>query len=164
MATGHRTFWIFVITALVARAQQPRIDLTHYSADSGVVVRTNAELLEVAWPMERGEAGRMQLSLRPGESLIQMLGCASSTSAQPKPVLTNLQPVFFMTVGTRVAPPGRPPEMSKWNTFFDNPSKRPHQNFASKLDLKRVLVTSEGRRATVTIGDLAIGISRGGCR
>ncbi len=154
MATGH--LWIVAFVALAARAQ-PQVDLTGYSADSGVAVRTNAEFLEIAWPMERGEAGRMQLSLRPGEPLIQMLGCASSTSAIATPVLINLRPVFFMTVGTRVAPPGRPPEMSKWNTFFDNPSKRPRQDFASKLDLNRVSVSSEGRRATVSIGDLSIG-------
>jgi len=51
--------------------------------------------------------------------------------------------------------------MSKWNTFFDNPSKRPHEDFASKLDVKRASVSSEGRRATVSIGDLSIGNFRG---
>ncbi len=47
--------------------------------------------------------------------------------------------------------------MSVFNVFFDSPAKRPFQTFRSQLDLKRVRVTSKGRRTTVAFGDVTIG-------
>ncbi len=47
--------------------------------------------------------------------------------------------------------------MSVFNVFFDTPANRPFQAYRSKLELKRVRVTSQGDRATVAIGDLTIG-------
>src|SRR6185295_12776272 len=38
-----------------------------------------------------------------------------------------------------------------------SPAKRPHQTHLSRLDLKRVRVSSAGRRATVAAGDLTLG-------
>lgn len=111
--------------------------------------------------MEEGEAGRLHLNFRAGGPLIEVIGVSKSAGGPRIAVLTNLQPVFFMTVGTRVAPPGRPPNMSKWNVFFDNPSKRPYQSFISSLDLNRVWVSSEGKRATIAMGDITIGSFRG---
>lgn len=156
-----RYSWILLAFAFLTQAQEPAVSLANYSPDSGVIIRTNGALLDAAWPMGNIEAGRMQLNLRAGEPLIHMLGVSRTTAGPPQPVLTNLQPVFFMTVGTRVEPPGRPPAMGKWNVFFDKPAKRPHRSFASALDLKRVSVSSEGRRATIAIGDLSIGDFRG---
>src|SRR5262249_21607045 len=54
-------------------------------------------------------------------------------------------------------PTGRPPEMSVFNVFFDSPAKRPYQTYLAKLDPRRVRVTSDGRRATIAIGDLSAG-------
>jgi hypothetical protein len=71
--------------------------------------------------------------------------------------LDAIEPVTFLTVGTREAPSGHPPTMSVWNVFFDKPAKRPFQTHVSSLEVKQVRVTSEGRRATVAMGDLTIG-------
>ena len=147
--------------ASLACAQDLKVDLSGYNPNCGVIIRTNGLLLEAAWPMEQGEAGRMQLNFRAGGPLIELLGTSKSTWGPPLPVVTNLQPVFFMTAGTRVPASGRPPDMSKWNVFFDNPSKRPHQDFASALDPKHVSVSGAGRQATIAIGDLTIGNFRG---
>ncbi|HEX8201746.1 MAG TPA: hypothetical protein VF590_14790, partial [Isosphaeraceae bacterium] len=73
------------------------------------------------------------------------------------PLLTGVEPVAFLTVGSRVAPPGRPPTMSPFNTFFDNPARRPHRTHPSRLERKSVRAWSTGRRATIAVGDLAIG-------
>jgi len=156
MAIRH-VFLTSLLLVFVSHAQEIHVHMASYSPECGVIIRTNATLLEAAWPMEEGQVGRMQLNLRTGEPLIHMLGFSRATAGPPEPVLTNLQPVFFMTVGTRVEPPGRPPEMGKWNVFFDKPAKRRHQSFASTLDLKRVSISSEGRRATIAIGNLTIG-------
>ena len=162
MGTWHKwSVWLFFAGAFFAHAQELQVDIARYSTNCGVVVKVNASFLDIAWPMTDGEFGRMTLALRTGEPLIQTLGYSKSPEDLAQPVLTNLQPVFFMTVGTRAAPPGRPPTMSKWNVFFDRPFKRPHQSFASALELKRVAVSSEGRRASVTMGELNIGKFRG---
>ena len=44
-----------------------------------------------------------------------------------------------------------------FNVFFDSPAKRPFQAYRSQLDLKRARVFSQGRRATVALGDLTAG-------
>lgn len=159
----NRFLLVFVssLSAFLAYGQEIVVDLARYSTNCGVIIKANARTLDVAWPMNEGEWGRMTLALGPGELVIQMLGSSATPQATPQPVLTNLQPVFFMTVGTRLAPSGRPPAMSKWNVFFDKPAKRPHESFASKLDPKKVAVTSEGRRANIAVSDLSIGNFRG---
>jgi hypothetical protein len=150
-----RGVWLLLLAAFGSQGQEPDIDFSKYSRECGVAMERKGSALEISWPMEASEVGQLQLNLRNGEPLIAMLGVSGT------PVLTNLEPVFFMTVGTRLAPSGRPPEMSKWNVFFDKPAKRPHQTFASALELKRVSVSSEGRRATIAIGELSIGNFRG---
>src|SRR6185436_19458361 len=54
-------------------------------------------------------------------------------------------------------PEGRPPDMPVWNVFFDKPASRPYQTYKAELRIKRVRVSSRGKRATIAIGDLAAG-------
>jgi hypothetical protein len=77
------------------------------------------------------------------------------------PILEGVDPLTTVTVGTRVGTNDRPPGMSAFNTFFDAPSKRPHQDYKARLDLKRARVTGGGPRATITLGDLAAGLFAG---
>jgi hypothetical protein len=95
------------------------------------------------------------LDLRPGRPLIRSLGISPSATFQ------EVDPVTFLLVGTREGPTGRPPEMSVFNVFFDSPARRPFQACKSNLDLKRVRVTSRGRRTTIALGDLSIGLFAG---
>jgi hypothetical protein len=97
------------------------------------------------------------LDLRPGKPLIRSLGIAAGAKDEATPLLENVEPVTFLTVGIRSAPEGRPPEMPVWNVFFDKPASRPYQTHRSRLDLKRMAVTGRGSRATVTISELTIG-------
>jgi hypothetical protein len=140
-----------LLAATAATAQDVAVDMGAYKADCGVTILRDGDRLAVAWPIADGVARRLALDLRPGRPLIEALGIGEAT------VLDGVDPAFDVTVGTRVAPPGRPPSMSVFNTFFDAPAKRPHQSYRSKLDLKRVKVTSIGRRATIAVGDLAAG-------
>jgi hypothetical protein len=135
------------------RAAEPTVDLSGYRADSGITVHQAGSELRVSWrsPSFEDRLGQLVLDLRPGQPLIRSMGVSPSTG------LRNVDPVTFLLVGTRQAPNGRPPDMSVFNVFFDSPAKRPYQTYQSKLDLKRVRVTSQGRRATVALGDLSIG-------
>jgi hypothetical protein len=138
-------------------SQEIRCDLSGYSPECGVEVRQRGTKLMLAWALGEGESGRLRLDLFPGEPLIESLGIVPEAPGDARVVLQNIDPVTFLTVGTREAPSGRPPQMSMWNVFFDNPAKRPYQIYSSRLDLRRARVSSEGRHATVALGDLTIG-------
>ena len=133
------------------------VDLSGYSADCGVAARVDDRSLNVAWTMAENEFGRVAFDLRPGRPLIRSFRIGSKLADPGETIIEGVEPVTFVTVGSRQAPPGRPPEMSIWNVFFDTPAKRPFQTYASKLELRRAWVTSEGHRASVTFGDLTIG-------
>ena len=145
------------IFAGVARGQNVSADFSGYSAKCGVEIRQHGNRLTVAWPIGDGEVGRTSLSLQSSERLIESIGIAANPTTAPKPLLKEVDPVTFLTVGTREAPSARPPDMPVWNVFFDSPAKRPYQTYRSSFELKRVRILSDGRRATVALGDLTIG-------
>lgn len=122
-------------------------DFSRFSPDCGVTIRSSNERLHVSWPTGESRTYEVTLDLREGSPLIESLGG----------VLKSLDPFVSLTIGTRSAPPGRPPEMSIWNTFFDNPHKRPYQTHVARIAKSRAVITSTGKRATVAIGDLTAG-------
>jgi hypothetical protein len=75
----------------------------------------------------------------------------------PSARLHDIDPVTFLLVGSREAPTGRPPDMTVFNVFFDSPARRPVQAYRSRLDLKQVRVSSQGRRTTIALGEVSIG-------
>jgi hypothetical protein len=86
-----------------------------------------------------------------------IVGPKTNTSA----LLRGIDPVTFVTVGTRDSPPDRPPGMSVFNVFFDSPATRPFRAYASRLDLKRIRVVSQGHRASIVLDELTAGPFRG---
>lgn len=136
---------------------QALVDQTNYSPQCGVLVRKEGAKLLVRWPTGTQEYGELALHLRGGQPLISRLGIAATAEAQAVPLVQGVEPLTWLTVGTREAPPGRPPHMSVWNVFFDKPASRPYRTSVSRLELRHVLVRSTGRRATISVGDLAIG-------
>lgn len=142
------------------------VDLREYHPECGVAISNEAQaedgLLRVEWPMASGETGQLLLDTRPGKPLLSRMGIVSGDE---KPTLATLlkevDPVTFVTVGSRTAPPGRPPGMSVFNVFFDNPAKRPFQSFRARLDLKRIRVVSQGQRASVILDEVTAGSFKG---
>ena len=137
------------------------VDLSGYRDDSGVGVRSAEGRLTVSWALtpEGTEHGRLVIDLRPGKPLIESLGIARTATGEADAILKGLDPVTFVTVGTRVNPPDRPPGMSVFNVFFDSPAKRPYEQFRSTLDLREVRVTGAtgSGRVTVSLGALKAG-------
>ncbi len=133
------------------------VDLSKYSADCGVTIRHEGDRLNVAWPLADDRFGRLVIDLDPGKPLFESLGTSEGIDTPGAVILSRVDPRLVLTVGTRSAPSGRPPEMSIWNVFFDSPATRPHQSYPSILDLRNVKVASQGRRASITVGDLTIG-------
>jgi hypothetical protein len=126
------------------------VDMSHYKQVGAVNIAVDGDLLRVRW-----EENTIEFDLNEQAPLIRSL---SSSGA---PVVRNLDPFLSLTVGSREAPSGRPPQMSPWNTFFDNPWKRPHGTFVRSFTKMQMTVTSQGQRATVRIGELTAGSFHG---
>ncbi len=155
------SIWWTLVAPAVLRAAEPEVNLSRYQADSGVRVERVQDELRLSWRIRQGiddaVSGSLVLDLRAGHPLIRAMAVVYSPHDRELPILENADPVIYLLVGSREAPAGRPPEMSDFNVFFDAPAKRPYQTFRSTLDLKRVRVANQGRRATVRVGELAIG-------
>jgi len=147
-----------VVCALAGKsAAQVAVDPTHYSEGCGVQVRQVEDSVVIRWPTDETMYGELVLDLRVDRPLIKQLGLAEGESAPSTPLLLSVEPTVFLTVGTREAPPGRPPQMSIWNVFFDKPASRPYRTYTSRLARRRVTVSSSGRRATVSVSELTMG-------
>lgn len=149
--------------ALAATAGAPSwaavpVDLSGFRPERGVRVGHEGERVTVEWPAAEGETGRLVLDLRAGAPLVASLGVAGPADAKPPaPVLTGVDPVFVLTVGSRRNPPGRPPGMSVFNVFFDSPAEREFQHHRAALAPRRVAATGRAGRATVRIEGLSAG-------
>ena len=91
----------------------------------------------VADGRRRGRSGRSGLASRPSPVRTPENRSVADRRGRGR-FLEQVDPVTFVTVGTREYPPGRPPEMSVFNVFFDSPAKRPHQSYRARLDPKAV--------------------------
>jgi hypothetical protein len=157
--------WVSTLAAEL-RAEVP-LDLQGYDPSCGIQVRREGDRLSVGWPIDDREAGRAILDLAPGRPLLASLAMGTRTpstdllSGPAEPILERVEPATFVTVGSRNVPQGRPPEMSNWNVFFDKPASRPHQTYLSQLQKQRARVSSQGRRASVSIDQLTVGPFRG---
>jgi hypothetical protein len=147
--------WLCLVTG--ARGREVQVDLTRYDRGCGVGVVAEKERIEIRWPFEDDESGRLVLDLREGKPLFEQIGIAGGNGGAFRTVIGGTDPALYLVVGERQAPVGRPPEMSVFNVFFDSPASRPHQAHGARRELKRARVASQGRRATLALGDLTAG-------
>jgi hypothetical protein len=153
--------WLFVgflawsAAPPAARAEDVAVDFAGYDPGSGVVVRQDGTRLRLTWPAAEGEYGVLTLQLRAPEPLIEELGLARAADGPATPLLRKVNPVTFLTVGTR--------DLSQqgWNAFFDNPPRRPHETFRATLEPRKVRVAARGRRGSVILDGLSAGPFRG---
>src|SRR5215472_1806186 len=100
----------------VARARPTRddmaVDLSAYQPASGVAVRQDDSRLRITWPMAEGEYGVLVLQFQKNQPLIEELGIARAADRPALPLLRAVNPVTFLTVGSR--------DLSQqgWNAFF----------------------------------------------
>jgi hypothetical protein len=144
-----------VALVAVQAAAETVIDFSAYQPTCAVEVQGWNSHLRVSWPTGERDTAIAVLNLSGDGPLLQQL--ATSRDAGPElPILAAVDPVMFLTVGQRRAPDDKPREQ-RWEVFFDNPAKRPHETFPSKLTPQRAKVSGAGQRATVSIEGLSIG-------
>jgi hypothetical protein len=128
-------------------------------------VTTAPDRITLTWPVAEGPeapAGRLVLDLRRDRPLVAELGVLDAAGT-PRTRIEAVEPVAFVTVGTRVGTPGRPPDMSPFNEFFDSPARRPHETFRTVREAQgwSRVEESQGRRRSVELGPIAAGPFRG---
>jgi hypothetical protein len=121
--------------------------IPNFTSASGISVKPDGTMIRITWPIAGRRDASLILDMGEGTPLIDSLDG----------VLRSLDPVLALTVGSRVAPEGRPPTMSIWNTFFDNPAKRPFKTELAALKKKTASAQATGSRVIVSIGEIQAG-------
>jgi hypothetical protein len=126
-------------------------------AEPGIAVTRDGETVRVTWPISEIENGAAVFSLSDQKPLIELLGIAAK--GEPvKTISAGLNPLILLTIGERDL------KKSGWVAFFDNPPLRPHETFLAKLGQRRLKVTIEGTRTTVSVADISAGSFHGDLR
>jgi hypothetical protein len=150
-------FVLFAALPPATLAETP-IDLAGYDPACEVRLEGWNGHLRLSWPTGDGNTAEATLNLNGDAPIIQKLAlrAGGEDNQQSAVVLADVDPVWFLTIGSRQAPEGKPADQ-QWEVFFDNPHQRPHEVHASKLKIQRAKVAGKGSRATVTIDGLTIG-------
>ncbi|MEQ8787652.1 MAG: hypothetical protein RIC55_15220 [Pirellulaceae bacterium] len=166
MALSFRPLALLLVavwaTAPTSMAAKISVDASAYPKASRVAVEETAAVgdsasrLSIRWPTgDEQQQARCVINLAGDKPLIESLGL-SAAGGEFETLLTDVDPVVYVTVGSRRVPGGKPDDQ-KWQVFFDKPANRPHDTFVSKLDLQRVTVAGNEQRASITIDKLSAG-------
>jgi hypothetical protein len=162
LTRNWRAFTVSLIAAVVISAAlqnasaDTRVDLAGYDPACEVQVQGWNGHLRLSWPLGDGSSGEATLDLNGDAPILQKLAIRTGEDNPPAILLADADPVWFLTVGSRQMPEGKPADQ-QWEVFFDNPHQRPHEVHASKLQIQRAKVVGKGSRLTVTIDGLTIG-------
>ena len=142
-------------------ADQPQVELNtdDYESSCGVDVTQDASLIQVNWPLDAGQRGRLTFDLTHNRPLIHTAAVSPKGSAEFRSIATGLDPMVQIRIGTRDLE-----KRGSWTVFFDRMQRKPSEVFRAKIEQKRAIVTSNARRATLTIGDVSAGPFQGQLR
>ncbi|GIW95683.1 MAG: hypothetical protein KatS3mg110_3724 [Pirellulaceae bacterium] len=136
------------------------VDVSQYDRACRVTCKVHGQEVVLRWPLgdPEGMEGYLCVSADERDAPIRALGWADRR--QTTVLLEDQEPVYFLTVGTRQMPPGKP-VWQKWFTFFDNPAQRPHQTYRTEWEERYVKVISHHDRVLVDLGRCRAGPFRG---
>jgi hypothetical protein len=130
-----------------------------YQSSCGIEVTQDASLIQVTWPLDADRRGRLTFDLSRDRPLIHTVAVSPKGSALFRTIAMGLDPMVQLRVGKR--------DLDKrggWTIFFDRMQRKPSELFLAKIERKRATVTSNARRATLTIGDVSAGPFHGHMR
>jgi hypothetical protein len=140
---------------------EPVADAREYQAESGVSLSQAEGQLRLTWPLDHRRAdsqhGVLVLNLQENRPLIAEMGYSKSLQQAATPLVRGLDPVTFLTVGSRDLKEG-------WDIFFDNPPRRAHETFRAMLAGRSARTVSRGKGTTVIFDGLSAGPFRGDLR
>jgi len=153
-ALGCIVFSLASNVSFLLSAEIP-VELAQYQQGCEVRLEAWDGHLRLSWPMNALESGEITFDFSGDRPLIEKLATRRGDQ-QAATVLGHVDPVWFLTAGERRAADEKTLEQ-QWEVFFDNPVKRPHETFRSKLTMKHARVTGSGKRAKVTVEELSCG-------
>jgi hypothetical protein len=116
-------------------------------------VLAEGQELIIQWPSGNSSCLWLSVSMdrRPRAPLVRRIAWARQREGPYQTLMEELEPVWFLTVGSRQTPPGKPP-WQKWLVFFDNPATRPHKTYGLTVRRTGFSVSSQLKRAVVSCG------------
>ncbi len=140
---------------------QPQVKLNTdaYQSSCGIEVTQDASLIQVTWPLDAGQHGRLTFDLSRDRPLIHSAAASPNGSASFRPIAKGLDPMVQVRIGDRDLE-----KRGNWTVFFDRMQRKPSEVFRAKIEQTRAIVTSNARRATLTIGDVSAGPFQGQLR
>lgn len=127
---------------------QIRVDLDSFNRKNGASVKTARNTIEVSWPVDEKEKGKLVINLENKNPLFSSIGLTSNTVT--KEIVKDIDPTFLLTVGKRDLV-----SQNGWNIFFDKVPLKPHETFRLELNKTSASVRSQGSRTVITIGQLS---------
>ncbi len=146
----------------LAAADPVDVQLDRAAPPSGVRLDVQPDTVWISWATGRADepTARLVLTRRPDHpALIRSLAIRTA-DGRWQTVASELEPVWFLTVGTRRVPPGKP-SWQKWFVFFDNPARRPHETFTVQARLDRIAIRWDHPGVVIDCGSLSAGPFRG---
>lgn len=101
----------------------------------------------VKWPAGNNTTGRLVLDNIPGRPLFKSIDLLRGSSV--KSIVKNVDPLFILTVGKRDLI-----SQNGWNIFFDKVPLKPHKSFTIALTKTTPVVSTQGQRTVVSLGEL----------
>jgi hypothetical protein len=157
-----------------AAAFIPPLDRTGWNASSEILLEVTDPTVTLRWPMRPcpgredgsssdplwGELTLNRISRPDPMPLISRMAVADGKEAVPVPVIRDVTPVTYLTVGSRRAEHRLHVELTgdaRWNVFFDKVYERPSECFRVNWDIRSVQVASSENSATVTLDGIHAG-------
>jgi hypothetical protein len=148
--------WASTVTS---SAQPPVIlELEGYDPACGIDIAEEGPLIRVAWPMGSDHRARLTFEPAPGRPLIRSAAVAGPDGAY-RTLAEALDPALLVRTGERDLR-----LRGGWTIFFDRMQRKPSEVHEARLEPSRASASSLGRRASLTIGELAAGRFRGELR
>ena len=136
-----------------------QLNTDRYDTSCGITVVQNSSLIEVTWPLDGKQQGQFTFDLANGHPLIHSIASAPTGSTSFLTIATDLDPILDVQVGDRDLK-----KRSGWTVFFDRMQRKPSQVHRAVIEKKIASVTSNARRATLTIGNVSAGPFHGHLR
>ncbi len=142
----NRFSLFLLLISFISQAQTP-VDLSKFKKNNGAQVSTSANRLEVSWPVQNKEQGKIILNLDQNSPLFASLQLTQGGTT--KEIAVALDPAFVLTVGKRDLI-----SQNGWNIFFDKTHKKPHQAYLVELNKRQASVRSQGSRTIIRISEV----------
>ena len=138
---------------------QVRLNTDGYRPSGDIDVTQDGSLIRVVWPLNSGRRGQLTFDLTRNRPLIHTAAVSPKGSETFQQIGKAFDPMVQVRVGDRDLQ-----KRGSWTIFFDRMQRKPSELFRAKIEQKRAIVTSNARRATLTIGDIAAGPFQGQMR